>query len=196
MTPAMLRLRHATAPGWLDAVRHDFTAFLQDHAHNERKVSQSALVLATHYPNRAELVDAAIEIAEEELAHFKTLWAVLKERGAGLGYDTPDPYMKAMFAPMRKKHADDYLLDRLVIYAAVEARGCERFGLIAEALGPDDPFGRLYRDLERSEARHHGHYLRLARLYFAPDVVAARLDAILDHEAETVARLPLRAALH
>jgi len=192
----MLRLRTATPAGWYEVVRNDFTTFLQDHAANERKVSQSALTLATHYPERPELVDAALEIADEELAHFRLLWGVLKARGATLGYDAPDPYMKAMFAPMRKKLVDEYLLDRLVVYAIVEARGCERFGLVADALGPDDELGRLYRELERSEARHHGHYLRLARLYFPADVVTARLDELLLHEASVMQSLPLRPALH
>lgn len=192
----MLRLRYATPPAWFEAVRQDLTAFLQDHAHNERKVSQSALVLATHYPTHAELVDAALEIADEELQHFRLLWRILQERGAHLGYDMPDPYMKAMFAPMRRRLMDEYLLDRLIVYAIVEARGCERFALIAHGLGADDPLGRVYLELERSEARHHGHYLRLARLYFPAEVVAARLDSLLDHEAEVVARLPFRPALH
>lgn len=192
----MLRLRYATPPAWFEAVRQDLTAFLQDHAHNERKVSQSALVLATHYPTHAELVDAALEIADEELQHFRLLWRILQERGAHLGYDMPDPYMKAMFAPMRRRHMDEYLLDRLIVYAIVEARGCERFALVAHGLGADDALGRVYLELERSEARHHGHYLRLARLYFPADVVTARLDALLDHEAEVVARLPFRPALH
>jgi len=192
----MLRLRTATPPAWFEAVRQDFTAFLQDHAANERKVSQSALVLATHYPERPELIDAALEIADEELAHFRLLWGILKARGATLGFDAPDPYMKAMFAPMRKKLMAEYRLDRLLVYAIVEARGCERFGLVADALGPDDPLGVIYRDLERSEARHHGHYLRLARLYFPADVVSARLDTLLDHEALVIASLPLRPALH
>ena len=40
----MLRLRWQTPPGWFEVVQSDFVAFLQDHAANERKVSQSALV--------------------------------------------------------------------------------------------------------------------------------------------------------
>ncbi len=193
---AMLRLRIATSPLWTACVRPDFTTFLQDHAANERKVSQSALILATHYPERPELVDAALEIADEELAHFRQCWDLLKARGATLGFDAPDPYMKLVFAPMRKKLVDEYLLDRLVAYAIVEARGCERFGLVADAFGDDDPLGRFYRDLERSEARHHGHYLRLARLYFPADAVSERLETLLDVEAEAIRTLPIRAALH
>lgn len=191
----MLRLRHATPRAWTDLVRADLTAFLQDHAANERKVAQSALLLATHYPRHVELVDAALEIADEELQHFRLVWGLLKGRGADLGYDAPDPYMKEMFGAVRKKYGDDNLLDRLVMYGIVEARGCERFGLLADAF-EGEPLGPIYRDLERSEARHHGLYLRLARRYFDEAAVDARLEELLVHEAAVMARLPLRPALH
>lgn len=192
----MLGLRWHTPRAWVDAVLSDFEAFLQDHAANERKVSQSALVLATHYPNRADIVDLALEIADEELQHFRDVWRILKARGAPLGLDAPDPYMKALFSLMRRRDMDEYLLDRLVLYSIVEARGCERFGMVADALPEEDPLKAFYRDLERSESRHHAHYLRMARNHFPAEVVAARLDELLDAEAEVVASLPFRPALH
>lgn len=192
----MLGLRWQTPQAWANVVLNDFTTFLQDHAANERKVAQSALVLATHYPQRAELVDAVLEVAEEELAHFRAVWLVLKERGHTLGWDTPDPYMTRMFSLMRKRDTEQYLLDRLLLYGIVEARGCERFAMVADALPETDPLKEFYLDLTRSEARHHGHYLRLARLYFANDLVQARLDELLNSEAEIAASMPLRPALH
>lgn len=192
----MLGLRWQTPRAWADVVLNDFTTFLQDHAANERKVAQSALVLATHYPQRADLVDAVLEVAEEELAHFRAVWLVLKERGQTLGWDTPDPYMTKMFSLMRKRDTEEYLLDRLLLYGIVEARGCERFAMVADALPETDPLKEFYLELTRSEARHHGHYLRLARLYFAGDVVQARLDELLSSEAEIAASMPLRPALH
>jgi len=192
----MLRLRWQTPPAWVETVLSNFEAFLQDHAANERKVSQSAVMLAAHHPTRVELVDLSLEIAEEELSHFRALWNILKARGADLGWDMPDPYMKRMFALMRRRDVDEYLLDRLIVFGIVEARGCERFALIAEALPESDPLKDFYVDLERSEARHHGHYLRLARLYFPSETVQARLDELLDREAEIAATTPFRAALH
>lgn len=192
----MLGLRWDTPPDWVAGVLSNFEVFLQDHAANERKVSQSALMLAANYPTRSELVDLAIEIAEEELEHFRAVWIILKERGLPLGWDTPDPYMKRMFSLLRKRDVDEYLLDRLVVFSIVEARGCERFALVAQALPESDPLKAFYLDLERSEARHHGHYLRIARLYFPAEVVQARLDEVLDIEAEIARTTPLRPALH
>jgi len=54
----------------------------------------------------------------------------------------------------------------------------------------------FYEDIARSEARHHGLFTRLARRYFDTATVEARLDELLDREAEIVAALPLRAAVH
>ncbi len=192
----MLGLRWHTPRAWIDVVLADFVTFLQDHANNERKVAQSALTLATHYPQRTDLVDVALEVADEELAHYRAVWAILKERGQPLGWDSPDPYMTRMFKLLRKRDTDEYLLDRLLLFGVVEARGCERFALVADGLPESDPLKAFYLDLTRSEARHHGQYLRLARQYFAPEVVEARLDALLEAEAVIASEQPLRPALH
>ena len=79
--------------------------------------------------------------------------------------------------------------------AIAEARGCERFGLLAAEL-PDRELRDFYRELARSEVRHHETYLELARTYFAAAEVEERLGQLLDAEAEIVRRLPIRAALY
>jgi tRNA-(ms[2]io[6]A)-hydroxylase len=67
--------------------------------------------------------------------------------------------------------------------------------MVGEALelGPLKDF---YRELAVCEARHHVLFVDLARRYHAPDLVAARLDELLALEAEMLAELPLRAAVH
>jgi tRNA-(ms[2]io[6]A)-hydroxylase len=88
-----------------------------------------------------------------------------------------------------------YLLDRLLIGSIVEARGCERFGLIAEALPPGD-LKKFYRAITESEARHEDLFVRLAQHYFPMEEINQRLDELLDAEAQIVAQLPIKAALH
>ncbi len=191
----MLELRHTTPASWTAVALGDLDAFLRDHAANERKVSGSALWLAVHYPDHEELVTAMIELAREELAHFQLVYQVLRERGHGLGQDYPDPYMGRMHRLMRKGVTREHLLDRLLAFAIVETRGCERFRLLADAL----PAGRLrdlYVNLVGAEARHHAIFLRLAKLYYPAAEVAAQLDRLLDGEAEITRALPLRPALH
>ena len=191
----MLQLRYQTPHHWTDIVLTDLDAFLQDHAANERKVSGSALTLAVQHPEKDRLVSALIGVAREELEHFARIYEVLRSRGCHLAHDTPDPYMTALFRQVRKPDVNAYLLDRLVLYAIIEARGCERFALLQAALQP----GRLkdiYAELIRSEARHHALYLELARAYFDRDRVSARLDELLDIEASVIRNLPLRSVLH
>lgn len=191
----MLELRHATPPEWVQLACDDLDGFLRDHAANERKVSGSALWLAVHFPTHSELVDAMIDLAREELDHFKEVYGYLRRRGGGLGQDAPDPYMSRMHELIRKRVTRLHLLDRLLVFGVVEARGCERFRLMAEGL-PEGELQAFYRGLVGSEARHHALFLRLARLYYPPPVVAERLDEILRVEAEISRSLPLRPALH
>jgi len=191
----MLRLRNATPAAWLDAVRGDVDAFLQDHAANERKVSASALQLAVQHPERTALVDAMVELAREELEHFARVYTLLRGRGRSLALDAPDAYMGALHRLMRREHAHDFLLDRLLVFGVVEARACERFGLLAEGL-PDADLRAFYADLTRAEARHHALFVRLAQQVAPAAAVAERLAAVLDAEAAIVAALPARPALH
>lgn len=191
----MLRLRYQTPPEWTSLTLARLDEFLQDHAANERKVSHSALTLAIQHPHRAELVAALIPLAQEELEHFRLVYEALVARGRTLGLDAPDPYMGRLRRALRKRDVDEYLLDRLLLFGIIEARGFERFKMLADALEPG-PLKALYDDLSRSEARHYATYLRLARRYFSAADVEARLDALLDLEAEVLRGLPLRPALH
>lgn len=192
---AMLNLRHATPPAWVDVVLNDIGSFLQDHAANERKVSASALWIAVHFPSDTAVVDAMIELATEELAHFRQVYALLRRRGLGLGQDSPDPYMGQVHKLLRRAVVREHLLDRLLAAAIVEARGHERFAMLAPALA-DEELGAFYRRLVAAEARHHGTLLDLALGSFTRTAVEARLDQLLDAEAEIARALPLRPALH
>jgi len=189
-----LRLKTATSPRWVETVLEDFDSFLLDHAACERKASATALTFVSHYPDRRELVSAMIDLAREELEHFHQVYQRIAERGLVLAADTKDPYVNRLAEEFRKG-SEAYFLDRLLVAGIVEARGCERFGLVAEAL-PPGPLKDFYRVLASSEARHRGLFLRLARVYFDEDVVAARLDELLEIEAGVLESLPLRPAVH
>lgn len=191
----MLHLRRATSPDWVVAVLSDFDAFLRDHAANERKAAASAMRLLVHHHDCDPLVDAMVELAEEEMEHFRRVLALLRARGSALGQDAPDPYMTHLHAAMQKRVKSEFLLDRLLVSSIVEARGCERFGILADALAPGG-LADFYRELAHVEARHRGVFVRLANQLFAADRVAARVDELLDAEARIVAGLPLRPALH
>lgn len=191
-----MRLRVATSPAWVAAVLADFDAFLLDHASCERKASASAMAFVAHYPDRAELVTACIALAREELEHFERVAELVARRGLVLAPDRKDPYMQALAGGFRRG-SDVYFLDRLLTAGVAEARGCERFALVAAGLPEaEGDLKAFYRDLARAEVHHQDLYLGLADLYFEKAQAAARLEEILDAEARVLAALPVRAALY
>ncbi len=189
-----MMLKAATPGEWLQRVLSEFDSFLVDHAACERKASATALTFVSHYPDRPELVSAMIQLAREELDHFHRVYQQLAARGLQLGADTKDLYVLRMRDQVRRGPAF-YLMDRLLVAAVVEARGCERFGMVAQAL-PPGAIKELYDTLSRSEAHHHQLFIGLARRYFAADEVAERLTGLLEVEGEIIEQLPLRPALH
>lgn len=172
----------------------DFDAFLLDHASCEKKASATAMNLISHYPDRTVLVRELIAFAQEELDHFAQVMNLVLARGLVLRSDEKDPYVGALLEHVRHGR-EGYFLDRLLVFGIVEARGCERFGLIANAL-PAGALKDFYVDIARSEARHHGLFVRLAREYFDSPTVEQRLDVLLEAEAVIVGGLEVRAAVH
>jgi tRNA-(ms[2]io[6]A)-hydroxylase len=187
-------LRHATPAAWTAAVMADFDSFLLDHAAAEKKASGMAISMLSHYPDRVELVAAMADLAVEELTHYREVVRWIHRRGLLTAADTRDPYVLALRAQIRQGR-EVYLLDRLLTAGIIEARGAERFGLVAEALEPG-PLKQFYRSIARSEERHYELFLALAARYLDPAVIRARWDELLDAEATIVATLPIRAALH
>ena len=183
----MLTLRAATPSVWLETVLGDFDLFLLDHAAAERKASAVALSLISHYPDRAELVAAMMNIAREELEHYYQVYRQLVRRGLSLGKDEKDAYVGKMRKLIRSG-SEAYFLDRLLVAGVVESRGCERFGLVAEAV-PDPVLAHFYKEIAASEARHDEIFIGLARSYFDEDQVAHRLGELLDFEAEIMLAL-------
>jgi tRNA-(ms[2]io[6]A)-hydroxylase len=191
----MFCLRVTTDPAWAREAVKDLDAVLVDHAHCEMKAATNALSLVVRHPGDLRLVQALTALAREELEHFARVYRLLAARGRPLAQDAPDPYTGALRKLMRKRDVEEYLLDRLLVFAVVEARACERFGLLGEAL-PDSRLQRFYAELTRAEARHHAQFQRLAQLFAPAEVVATRLEEILAAEAAVVRQLTIRPALH
>ena len=190
----MLRLQSATDPRWIELVFEDFEAFLVDHAACERKASATALKLVSHYSDRIVLVRELIPFAQEELEHYAQVMQIILDRGISTRPDEKDAYIGALMR-LIDRGPQQYFLDRLLVLGIVEARGCERFGIVADALDPG-PMKRFYTDITRSEARHHGLFVRLAKEYFPQERVQSRLNELLGAEARVIEALPLRPAVH
>ena len=187
-------LRYTTPSAWTDAVMADFGSFLLDHATAEKKASGMAISMLSHYPDRTELVSAMADLAIEELTHYREVIKWIHQRGLTIGPDQKDPYVVIFRASIRQGR-DVYLLDRLLTASIIEARGAERFALVAAALQPGF-LKKFYQSIARSEERHFELFLDLAHKYFDRDTIEQRWDELLDVEAGIVAALPIRAALH
>ena len=192
-----MKLRFNTPDSWIEAVLANFDTFLIDHAAAEKKASGMAMSMLSHYPDREVLVKAMTDLAIEELTHFRKVVKILYQRGLQPGADTKDDYVNH-FRKSFRKGTEVYLLDRLLVGGSIEARGCERFGLVAQALKQtdDSKMYRFYQDITDSEAKHHTLFVDLAETYFAKDEVQERLDQLLDVEAEIISALPVTAMLH
>ncbi len=187
-------LRYATPDAWTSAVMANFDSFLLDHAAAEKKASGMAISMLSHYPDKVELVAAMADLAVEELTHYREVVKWIHRRGLVTTADEKDPYVLA-FRDCIRQGREAYLLDRLLTASIIEARGAERFGLVARAL-EEGPLKKFYQSITRSEERHFELFLDLAKRYRDADVVDARWHELLDAEADIVAALPVRAALH
>jgi tRNA-(ms[2]io[6]A)-hydroxylase len=190
----MITLQLASSEAWIAAVLADFDAFLLDHAANERKASSMAMTFVLRYPDRDAILEPMIQLAREELTHFHRVFKLMQARGLRFQRDRKDIYMKSMISQIQSGR-DAEFLDRLLMAAVVEARGCERFTTLAGAL--EDPALRdFYTEIAQSEARHETLFVDLAAEYFSSEEIAARLSFWIDQDAQILSRLPAQPILH
>lgn len=189
-----LPLRAATPAAWLQAVMADFDSFLKDHAAAEKKASGMAISMLSHYPDKVQLVSAMAELAVEELTHYREVVKWVHRRGLYTEADRKDAYVGDLRRHMRKGR-EPFLLDRLLVAGVIEARGAERFALVARALDRS-PLQRFYQSIARSERRHFELFLELAHVYFDAPEVEERWSELLDIEAAVMLAQPAHAALH
>lgn len=187
-------LKRPSPDTWLEAVLADFDSFLLDHAANERKASAMAMSLVAHYPDKTELVTAMIDLALEEMNHFRQVVRLITHRGLTLAPDEKDPYVNRLLAHIRRG-TEDYFLDRLLCASVIEARGAERFAILAAAL-TDDDLRTFYDRLARSERNHHTLFVDIAGRYFDAARVAERFDQWTEIEDRVLEAIEPRARMH
>ena len=134
----MLGLKATTCAGWAPLAARNLDAVLVDHAHCELKAAANALSLAGRSPDFPEVAMRLIDVAEEEIGHYREVMSELSRRGVALGKPPVDGYVAELIrraqASARSRSARSSLSDRLLVGALIEARSCERFRLLADAL--------------------------------------------------------------
>ena len=192
----MLGLKLATDPRWVNIVEKDIAEILTDHAWCEQKAASNAISLTVHFPDHTDLVNAMIELAQEELSHFKMVVEKLTERGLKLGHQRKDKYVNDLLYFMRKDgDKKTVLLDKLLFAAMIEARSCERFRILSENISDED-LKTFYRDLMASEAGHYKLFILLARHYVAREIVDKRWNEFLEYEAKVISKYGKAVGMH
>ena len=193
----MLGLKLPTDPRWVDIVKKNIHEILTDHAFCEQKAASTAISLMVRFPEKSELVELMIALAQEELSHFEMVHQLILERGWVLGRERKDEYVRDLksFFP-RGGSRMDQLVNQLLYAALIEARSCERFRLLSESI-PEKALQKFYRKLMISEAHHYTLFLKLARKYGEnEESVNEKWDALLHFEAKLISQLGKRETMH
>ncbi|MDP2316253.1 MAG: tRNA isopentenyl-2-thiomethyl-A-37 hydroxylase MiaE [Pseudomonadota bacterium] len=174
-------LRCPSPDRWLERALSDVDTLLLDHAHCEKKAASTMLALVFRTPEM-ELSGALSRMAREELTHFEMALRELRRRGLPYVKLTPSAYAGRLAAACRKRPEPDALLDAFVAGSLIEARSCERIGLLAGAI-EDRHLRAFYQALHPAEERHHLLLLDAAARFGDP---APRLAQLAEIEAAIV----------
>jgi tRNA-(ms[2]io[6]A)-hydroxylase len=188
----ILGLQLPTDPRWVDLASLSLEAILTDHAWCEQKAASSCISLIHRYSAKEKLVQELSPIVTEEWGHFRLVLAELGKRGLKLGRQRKDLYVnKLLEFEIRGGTEDQRFLDKLLIFALIEARSCERFKRLSEGL--EDEYLRLfYRRFMESEAGHYHLFIELAETYIDKEEVRRRWKQWLDYEADIMVSQEIR----
>jgi len=192
----MLGLKLPTDPRWVNIVAKNIDEILTDHAYCEQKAASTAISLIVSFPEYPELVEEMVALSREEMGHFKMVHDLILERGQTLGRDRKDDYVLELikFFPKGGSRTTQ-LVHRLLYAALIEARSCERFRLLSEAL-TDKKLAEFYRKLMISEAGHYTMFLKFARQYGDLKEVNQKWDDLLRYEARIMKNLGTKETVH
>lgn len=192
----MLGLKLPTDPRWVGIVDKDISEILTDHAYCEQKAATNAINLIIKFPEYPDLVDAMLELAREELEHFRMVHKKIVERGLVLGFERRDEYVNEIYDFIRKGHARNIVLvDRLLFAALIEARSCERFRILSENISDPD-LRTFYHELMISEAQHYTLFIGFARRYAGSEDVDKRWNEFLEFESGVIQKYGSYQTIH
>jgi tRNA 2-(methylsulfanyl)-N6-isopentenyladenosine37 hydroxylase len=192
----VLGLKLRTDPRWVRLVESNLEEILTDHAWCEQKAAINAMNLVAQNPERSDLVADMLAIAQEELAHFEQVHAILRARGFVLGRDRKDEYVNDLLRFLKKDGSrQQSFIDRLLFAALIEARSCERFRVLSEHIR-DPELAKFYKDLMVSEANHFTVFLNYARQYEKSEVVDKRWSEWLAYEDSVIVRYGKKETVH
>ena len=136
-----------------------------------------------------------LKIAQEELEHFQMVHEIIKKRGYEFGRERKDDYVGQLFKFIVQGTRKEYIIDRMLFAAMIEARSCERFRVLTENI-KDEELKTFYKDLMISEAGHYTTFIGFARQLGDVEKVNARWEEWLDYEAEIIKSYGKKETIH
>jgi len=137
-----------------------------------------------------------LDVAQEELDHFKQVHSRIIERGLTFGRPRKDEYVNLLMEFIIKQGSKEQLLvDRLLVAAMIEARSCERFKILSEEL-EDDDLKKFYKELMISEANHYTLFINFARKLGKGIDVEKRWEEFLEYEGEIMKNFSVKETMH
>ena len=149
-------LRAATPPGWVAWACAQPEVLLLDHANCEKKAASTALALMFAYAEDLDLTDKMSRLAREELRHYEQVAKLIRSMKIVPQRLAPGRYAERLRRLVSRSEPQREL-DLMICGAFIEARSCERFQVLGDAIGA--PLRELFRGLHAAEARHHGGLL-------------------------------------
>jgi len=188
----ILGLHLPTDPRWVDLAHISLEEILTDHAYCEQKAATSCISLIQRYPDKEKLVAELVPVVTEEWGHFRLVLAEMQKRHLRLGKQRKDEYVnKLMLFQKKGGSEEERFLDKILIFALIEARSCERFKRLSEGLN-DTYLSNFYRRFMESEAGHYTLFIELAEHYTEKNIVRQRWQQWLAHESGVMQELEVR----
>ena len=191
----MFKLRLLTDPRWANIAEGNLEEILTDHAWCEQKATTNAITIITMCPEYPEIVTELLKIAQEELEHFQMVHEIIKKRGYEFGRERKDDYVGQLFKFIVQGTRKEYIIERMLFAAMIEARSCERFRVLTENI-KDEELKTFYKDLMISEAGHYTTFIGFARQLGDVEKVNARWEEWLDYEAEIIKSYGKKETIH
>lgn len=192
ISKAKLGLNLPTDPRWVNMAEMDLGEILTDHAYCEQKATSAGISLIQTFPEHIELVEQVAPVVTEEWEHFQMVLAELKKRGLKLGRQRKDEYVGKLLQFQKKGgNRERLLMEKLLTFALIEARSCERFRLLSLHI-QEPELREFYHGFMVSEAGHYKMFIKLAKLYLPEEDVKKRWAEYLEFEAEMLKTLEVR----
>lgn len=188
----MLGLQLATDPRWANIAEKSIEEILTDHAFCEQKAATSGIALIVKFSDYARIVSEVSPLVAEEWGHFRKVLREMNKRNIRLGLPRKDEYVVKLNAFQKRGGTrNQYLVEKLLTFALIEARSCERFRLLS--LHMEDPYMKaFYHEFMVSEAGHYTLFIELAKTYMPADYVKTRWNEYLAEEVNILNSLELR----